>query len=99
MILWRVVMPVAAPAAVVAAVFAFLTGWGDLVVATVLTGPSSQTVAVALNSFLQVQEGGAVPAYGALMAASIVSALPVVIIFVALQRFFISGLTGSASKG
>lgn len=98
-ILWRVVMPVAAPAAVVAAVFAFLTGWGDLVVATVLTGPSSDTVAVALNSFLQVQEGGAVPAYGTLMAASIISALPVVFVFVALQRYFISGLVGSAAKG
>jgi multiple sugar transport system permease protein len=99
-VLSRVVLPIAAPAAVVAAVLAFLTGWGDLLVATILTGPSSQTVTVALNTFLNVQESSTtVPAYGMLLAASVVSALPVVVIFLGMQRFFVAGLAGSAMKG
>lgn len=99
-VLSRVVLPIAAPAAVIAAVLAFLTGWGDLLVATILTSPSSQTVTVALNAFLNVQESSTtVPAYGMLLAASVVSALPVVVIFLSLQRFFVAGLAGSAMKG
>lgn len=98
-VLFRIVLPIAAPAAVVAAVLAFLTGWGDLLVATILTGPSSQTVTVALNAFLDVQETATVvPQYGPLLAASVVSAFPVVVIFVLLQRFFVAGLAGGATK-
>jgi ABC-type glycerol-3-phosphate transport system permease component len=98
-ILWRVVLPLIAPATVVAGVLSFLLGWGDLLVATVLSGPSTHTVTVVLESFLSDQQVGTLPAYGELMAASIVSALPVVILYLALQRWLVTGLTGGAVKG
>jgi ABC-type glycerol-3-phosphate transport system permease component len=98
-VFWRVVLPLIAPATVVAGVLSFLLGWGDLLVATVLSGPSTHTVTVVLESFLSNQQVGTLPAYGVLMAASIVSALPVVILYLGLQRWLVTGLTGGAVKG
>jgi trehalose/maltose transport system permease protein len=95
----QVILPLIGPALAVAGVLAFLTGWGDLLVATVLSGPSTQTVTVALDAFLATQQTGTIPAYGVLMAASVVSALPVLILYLSLQRFIVAGMTGGAVRG
>jgi trehalose/maltose transport system permease protein len=95
----QVILPLIGPALAVAGVLAFLTGWGDLMVATVLSGPATQTVTVALDAFLATQQTGTIPAYGVLMAASIVSALPVLILYLSLQRFIVAGMTGGAVRG
>lgn len=98
-VFWKVILPLIVPAISVAGLLSFLIGWGDLVIATVVSGPGTQTVAVALNSFLSTQEGQTLPQYGPLMAASLVSALPIIVLYLALQRFLVAGLTGSAVKG
>ncbi len=95
----QIVLPLIGPATAVAGVLSFLTGWGDLLVASVLSGPGTQTVTVALQSFLSTQQTGTIPAYGVLMAASVVSALPVIILYISLQRFIVAGMTGGAVKG
>ncbi len=97
--LWRVIVPLALPGVVVALVFAFLTGWNDVLFASVLTAPETRTVAVQLQAFSAGQEGGSLPLYGQLMGASVVSALPVVILYMIFQRYLIGGLTAGAVKG
>jgi ABC-type glycerol-3-phosphate transport system permease component len=97
--LWRVIVPLALPGVVVALVFAFLTGWNDVLFASVLTAPETRTVAVQLQAFSAGQEGGSLPLYGQLMGASVVSALPVVILYMVFQRYLIGGLTAGAVKG
>ena len=57
---------------------AFLLGWNDVLFASVLTNPETRTAAVALQVFGATQEGGAVPLYGQMMAASLICAVPVV---------------------
>jgi ABC-type glycerol-3-phosphate transport system permease component len=99
-IFWTIILPLIMPAVAVAGVLSFLVGWGDLLIATVLSGPSTHTVAVALDSFLSSESlQGAIPMYGELMGASIVSALPVVILYLGLQRFVVAGLTGGSVRG
>ena len=49
--LWRVIVPLALPGMVVALVFAFLTGWNDVLFASVLTSPETRTLAVQLQAF------------------------------------------------
>lgn len=94
----RVILPQLLPALAVAGLLAFLVGWGDLLIASVVSGPSTHTVAVALQTFLSTQEGATLPQYGTLMAASLVSAVPVVVLYIGLQRFVVQGL-GGAVKG
>lgn len=97
--LWRVIIPLALPGLVVALVFSFLTGWNDVLFASVLTSPETQTVAVQLQVFSNAQEGGALPLYGQLMSAALVSALPVVILYMIFQKYLVSGLTAGSVKG
>jgi hypothetical protein len=97
--LWRVIVPLALPGMVVALVLSFLTGWNDVLFASVLTSPETRTLAVQLQAFSSSQEGGALPLYGQLMGAVIVSALPVVILYMVFQRYLIGGLTAGGVKG
>jgi ABC-type glycerol-3-phosphate transport system permease component len=96
---WRVIVPLALPGMVVALVFAFLTGWNDVLFASVLTSQVTRTLAVQLQAFSSAQAGGALPQYGQLMGAAVVSALPVVILYMVFQRYLIGGLTSGGVKG
>lgn len=97
--LLRVVVPLALPGMVVALVFSFLVGWNDVLFASVLTSPETRTLAVELQTFAAAQQGGALPLYGQMMGASVVSALPVVILYMIFQRYLIGGLTAGGVKG
>lgn len=97
--LWRVIVPLALPGMVVALVFSFLTGWNDVLFASVLTSPGTRTIAVLLQDFSSAQEGGTLPLYGQLMGAAVVSALPVVILYMVFQQYLIGGLTSGSVKG
>jgi multiple sugar transport system permease protein len=94
----RVVAPLMAPAMVVSLVFAFLVGWNDVLFASAL---QNQTVAITLQQFGLAQgEGlGAQPLYGDLMAAALVSAVPVVVLYLAFQRYLVHGLAAGALSG
>ncbi len=97
--LWRVIVPLSLPGMVVALIFAFLIGWNEVLFASVLTSPETRTLAVQLQAFSSAQEGGALPLYGQLMGAAVVSALPVVILYMVFQRYLVGGLTAGGVKG
>jgi ABC-type glycerol-3-phosphate transport system permease component len=97
--LWHVIVPLARPGMVVALVFSFLTGWNDVLFASVLTNPNTRTLAYQLAVFSTAQEGGALPLYGQLMGAAAISALPVVLLYMFFQRYLIGGLTVGGVKG
>ncbi|MFF2246579.1 carbohydrate ABC transporter permease [Arthrobacter sp. NPDC058130] len=97
-VLFRIIFPLSWPGLVVAGVFSFLLGWNDVLFASVLTRPNTQTVAVVLQIFGASSEGGALPLYGQMMAASLVCAAPVVILYLVFQRFLVGGLTAGGVK-
>ena len=97
-VLVRIILPLSWPGIVVSGIFAFLLGWNDVLFASVMTRPDSQTAAVALQVFGASQEGGAIPLYGQMMAASLVCAAPVVILYLIFQRYRVGGLTAGGVK-
>lgn len=90
----RVVLPVAAPGVVAVAIYAFMTAWGEVLFASVLTNDSTRTLAVGLRGYATQAN----VYWNQVMAASLVISLPVVIGFLALQRFLVHGLTAGAVK-
>ena len=97
-ILLRIIVPLSGPAIVVSGIFAFLLGWNDVLFASVLTRPETQTAAVALSIFGATQEGGALPVYSQVMAAALVTAAPVVLLYMVFQRYLVGGLTAGGVK-
>jgi multiple sugar transport system permease protein len=97
-ILFRIITPLSLPAIVVSGIFAFLLGWNDVLFASVLTRPETQTAAVALQVFGTSQEGGALPVYSQVMAAALVTAAPVVLLYMLFQRYLVGGLTAGGVK-
>lgn len=96
-IMLQIVFPLAVPGMVSIAIYGFVWSWNDLLYSmTLVTDSARRTLASGLvMTFL----GEASTNWGYMMAASIVAAIPVTIIFVFLQRYFIQGLTSGAVKG
>ena len=96
-IMLQIVFPLAVPGMVSIAIYGFVWSWHDLHYSmTLVTDSARRTLASGLvMTFL----GEASTNWGYMMAASIVAAIPVTIIFVFLQRYFIQGLTSGAVKG
>lgn len=95
-IIHSVVLPLAGPGMVAAGLFAFVRGWNDFIFALTLAGPEKQTLPPGLvNTYL----GEFQTAWPDLMAASLIVSTPVVIAFIVLQRYLISGLVAGAVKG
>jgi ABC-type glycerol-3-phosphate transport system permease component len=97
-ILLKIIFPLSLPAIVVSGIFAFLLGWNDVLFASVFTRPPTATAGVALQVFGATQEGGAIPVYSQMMAAALVCALPVVLLYFLFQRYLVGGLTGGGVK-
>lgn len=97
-ILFRVIVPLSWPGIVVSAIFAFLLGWNDVLFASIFTKPDTATAAVVLQVFSASQEGGAIPVYSQMMAASLVCAVPVVLLYLLFQRYLVGGLTAGSVK-
>lgn len=91
-----VVLPLSKPALVAAALFVLVFAWNDFVVAVTMTSSQeARTFPVAIYFYL----GFYGREWGPLLAASVVSIIPVIAVFVFLQRHFVSGLTGGGVKG
>lgn len=95
--LWAILMPLVLPGLLAVGIYTFLNAWDDFLMAlTIMQDTNMKTLTVGLaQSFL----GEYAYDYGALMAFSLCGSLPVVLIFVFLQRYMISGLTAGAVKG
>ncbi len=94
-LLWRIVLPLAAPAVVAVGTFAFLLSWNEFLFAYVFTKSNALTIPVGIRTaFL----GQYVNKYDQLFAASLIFSLPPIAIFVSLQRHFVQGLTAGAVK-
>ena len=95
-VLRYVTLPLAVPGMVVTFVFSFLLAWNDVLFASVLTSPATRTVSVGLQSYLAENQ---LPLWNQLMAASIVCAVPAVVLFMVVQRWIVAGLSSGSLKG
>lgn len=92
----RIVLPLAKPAVAVTALFSFMTAWNEFVLAlTLMDSEEMYTAPVGLRFFVS----GFSEQWGFFAAGALITALPVVALFMYLQKYLISGLTAGAVKG
>ena len=93
---YKVILPLAAPALVITALFSFMSAWNEYVVAAVvLQDVEMFTMPVGLKLF----QGSMSTQWGLYAAGSLLVSLPVIALFLVLSRYLISGLTLGAVKG
>lgn len=96
-IIHKIIFPITVPGLISTALYGFVWAWNDLLYSlTLITSPDKRTLApgLILNYMGEFQNN-----WGNMMAASIVVSIPVTILFILLQRYFIQGLTSGAVKG
>ena len=95
-IFWRIVLPLAAPALVITALFSFMTAWSEYLVAAVLIQDKALfTLPLGLKTFQSSME----VSWGLYSAGAIIVSIPVVVLFLFLSRWLVSGLTLGSVKG
>lgn len=95
-IFFRVILPLMVPAIATTVIFTFIWTWGDFFTALIyLTSPDKYTTPLALRSFLDATSGSD---WGAMFAMSVVSLLPVFLVFLFGQRYLIKGISTTGIK-
>ncbi|MEV7422645.1 MULTISPECIES: carbohydrate ABC transporter permease [unclassified Streptomyces] len=96
-IYWSIVLPLCRPALITSAIFTFINAWNDFMGPLIyLNEPDKYTVSLALKMFVD-QDG--VANYGGMIAMSLIALLPVLLFFLAFQRYLIDGMATSGLKG
>ncbi|WP_406139004.1 carbohydrate ABC transporter permease [Streptomyces sp. NBC_01089] len=95
-VFWRVALPLARPGLLALGVLTFLWSWNDLMWPLIVnTDPAKMPLSAGLASL----QGAHLTEYPVLMAGSLLATLPVIVVFVAMQRQFIQGIAFSGMKG
>jgi len=95
-VFFRIILPLSTPALATVAIFSFLGHWDEFTWAlTAIDDPAKRTLPVAIYSFFG-QHG---TEWGLVFAAMIIALIPVLGLFISLQRYFASGLTAGSIKG
>ncbi len=94
--MWRIVLPLAAPGLLAAALFCFTLSWNEFLYALVFIADDDlRTLPVGLSEFVVSDFAF----WGQLMAAAALASLPVVLVYVYLHKYMVHGLTAGAVKG
>jgi len=95
-IFWRIILPLATPALAITALFSFMTAWSEYLVAAVLIQDKNLfTLPLGLKLFQSAMQ----TSWGLYSAGAVVVSIPVVMIFLLLSRWLVSGLTLGSVKG
>ncbi len=91
----KIMLPIAKPGVVVAAVFSFVYAWGDLIYGiTFITNPEMRPITSSIYNYVQQYQ----TLWNSTMAFGIIAIMPVVLIFIFMQKYIVSGLTNGAVK-
>ena len=92
----KIMLPLSKPALSTLTIFTFVNTWNDFLGPLIyLTTDSKKTLQIGIKMFISQYSAE----YGLIMAASVLSLIPVLIVFMALQKYFVAGITTGAVKG
>ena len=98
-VFYKVIMPLSKPIVIYTILMGFMAPWGDFMLASYLIHENSQGMSVAVGMFEWLSRTNLNDYYTMFCAAGVIVAIPVVVVFLALQKYYVEGVTGGAVKG
>ena len=98
-VFYKVIMPLSKPIVIYTILMGFMAPWGDFILASYLIHENSQGMNVAVGMYEWLSRTNLNEYYTMFCAAGVIVAIPVVAVFLALQKYYVEGVTGGAVKG
>lgn len=98
-VFYKVIMPLSGSIIIYTILMGFMAPWGDFMLASYLIHENSQGMSVAVGMFEWTSRANLNQNYTMFCAAGVVVAIPVTTVFLALQKYYVEGVTGGAVKG
>ena len=98
-VFYKVIMPLSKPIVIYTILMGFMAPWGDFMLASYLIHENSQGMSVAVGMYEWMSRTNMNTYYTMFCAAGVIVAIPVVAVFLALQKYYVEGVTGGAVKG
>ena len=98
-VFYKVIMPLSKPIVIYTILMGFMAPWGDFMLASYLVHENSQGMSVAVGMYEWLSRTNMNTYYTMFCAAGVIVAIPVVAVFLALQKYYVEGVTGGAVKG
>ena len=98
-VLWKIILPLSKPIVIYTVLTAFMGPWGDFVFARYIAFGTSSGMNVAVGLYNWLNKDQIAQNYTMFCAGGVLVAIPVTILFMCLQRYYVEGVTGGAVKG
>ena len=98
-VFYKIILPLSSPIIIYTVLMGFMAPWGDFMLASYLIHENSAGMNVAVGMYEWVSKTNLNHMYTIFCAAGVVVALPVITLFLSLQRYYVEGVTGGAVKG
>lgn len=98
-VFYKVIMPLSGSIIIYTILMGFMAPWGDFMMASYIIHENSQGMSVAVGMYEWLSKTNLNTHYTMFCAAGVIVAIPVIIVFLALQKYYVEGVTGGAVKG
>ena len=98
-VFYKVIMPLSKPIVIYTILMGFMAPWGDFMLASYLIHENSEGMSVAVGMYEWLSKTNMNTNYTMFCAAGVIVAIPVVTVFLLLQKYYVEGVTGGAVKG
>ena len=95
----KIILPLSKPIIVYTALTAFMGPWMDFILAKIIMGTSVENYTVAIGLFSMIDKENIGAYFTQFAAGSVLVAIPITILFMIMQRFYVEGVTGGSVKG
>ena len=98
-IFWKIILPMSKPIVVYTVLTSFIGPWTDFILAKIIMGDARDNYTVAIGLQLMIQKDFLNSYYKQFLAGSVVVAVPITLLFLKMQKYYVEGVTGGAVKG
>ena len=98
-IFWKIILPSSKPIVVYTAITAFIAPWVDFIFVSVIMKDDYQNYTVALGLYRMLEREHIYEFFTRFCAGAVLVAIPITLLFIRIQKFYVEGVTGGAGKG